>query len=125
MNYKELVCIVCPNGCRLEVDIKSLEPLQVGEVRGNLCDNGPPWAEQEVINPMRNIASSVLVIDGEYPLASVRTDIAIPLKAISLIMKTIKRIKVNAPVQIGDIVIKSTTKIPCNIIATRNVDTLK
>jgi len=125
MKSKELVCIVCPNGCRLEVEIKSLEPLQVGDIRGSLCDKGPMWAEQEVIDPMRTIASSVLVIGGECPLTSVRTDIAIPLKTIPLVMKYIKKTKVKAPVQIGDIVIKSSANLPCNIVATRNVVKLK
>ena len=58
MNKKELICIVCPNGCPLEAEWQEEEKL-VGEVTGNLCDKGPVWAVQELTNPVRTIASSV------------------------------------------------------------------
>lgn len=118
---KELICVICPNGCQLQAEIQEGEQPVVTDVTGNLCDKGPEWARQEIINPMRTIASSVLVEGGDFPLASVRTDSPISLKRIFDVMKEIKAVRLNAPVHIGDILIEKAAGLPCNIIATRNV----
>jgi CxxC motif-containing protein len=118
---KELICVICPNGCQLQADIQEGEQLVVTDVTGNLCDKGPEWARQEIVNPMRTIASNVLVEQGDFPLVSVRTDSPIPLKNIFDVMKEIKASRLKAPVKIGDIIIEKVAGLPCNIIATRNV----
>ena len=121
MTEKELICVICPNGCELKAFIEEESQPVVREIRGALCEKGPVWAEQELLNPMRTIASSIIVDGGDYPLVSVRTDAAIPLKSISNVMKAIKSIKVKAPVRIGDVLLKEPAGISCNIIATRHV----
>lgn len=124
MNKKELTCIICPNGCQLEADVEENGGVIVKEIRGHLCDKGPEWAEQELVNPMRAIASSIVIEQGDFPLVSVRTDSPIPLKKIFDVMKEIKGLQLKAPVKIGDILIKNVSGLPCNIIATRNVQGL-
>ena len=121
MSTRELVCIVCPNGCRLEVELVEGETLQVGGVSGNLCDKGPGWAEQEILNPVRTIASSVLVRGGAFPLVSVKTDGPVPKGKIFDVMEEIKRLEVDAPVRIGDRLIEGPAGTDCAIVATRNV----
>lgn len=123
MKSKELICIVCPNGCRLQAQVEEGEEIQVTDVTGHLCEKGPAWAEQELVNPMRTIASSIIVEGGDFPLVSVRTDSPIPLKSIPDIMRTIKSKKAKAPVRIGDIMVKNPAGASCNIIATRTVHT--
>jgi CxxC motif-containing protein len=122
MTEKELICIICPNGCELRAVIEEGPQTVVKEITGELCEKGPAWAEQELLNPMRTIASSIIVDGGDYPLVSVRTDSAIPLKSISNVMKAIKSIKLKAPVRIGDVLIKDPAGTSCNIIATRHVN---
>jgi len=122
MKKKELICVVCPSGCRLEADIVEGREIVVLEIRGNLCEKGIPWAEQELICPMRTLSSSIVVDGGNFPLVSVRTDSPIPLKAIFEVMKEVKAARVSAPVKIGDNLIKRPACTSCNIIATRNVD---
>jgi CxxC motif-containing protein len=120
---KELICVICPNGCELQAKVLQEEDrFTVSEISGNLCEKGPEWARQEIVNPMRTIASSVLVEDGDFPMASVRTDSPISLKDIFQVMNEIKAVKLKAPVRIGDVVIKNVAGLPCNIIATRNVE---
>lgn len=119
---KELICVICPKGCQLQAAIQEGQaPTTVTDVIGNLCDKGPEWARQEIVNPMRTIASSVLVEQGDFPLVSVRTDSPISLKSIFHVMREIKAVKLKAPVKIGEIVIKNVAGLPCNIIATRDV----
>ena len=102
------------------------EKLKVTDVTGNLCDKGPEWARQEIVNPMRTISSSVLVEQGDFPMVSVRTDSPISLKNIFKVMKEIKSVRVKAPVKIGDIVIEKVLGPPCNIIgATSNGEMFK
>ena len=122
MTEKELICVICPNGCELRAVIEEGPQKEIKEITGELCEKGPAWAEQELLNPVRTIASSILVVGGDYPLVSVRTDTAIPLKSISNVMKAIKSTKVKAPVRIGDVLIKDPTGTSCNIIATRHVN---
>ena len=118
---KELICVICPNGCQLQAEIQEGEQPVVTNVTGNLCDKGPEWAKQEIVNPMRTIASSVLVEDGDFPMVSVRTDSPIPLKRIFEVMKEIKAARLTAPVRVGDVIIERVADLPCNIIATRDV----
>jgi len=121
MLKKDLVCIVCPNGCQVEVLVEETPVLKVIEVRGCSCDKGVAWVEQEIVNPMRTIASSVVVEQGDFKLVSVRTDTSIPLDKIFEVMAVIKRKTVDAPVTINDILIENPAGVACNIIATRNV----
>jgi len=122
---KELICVLCPKGCQLQAEIQEGQEPTAIDVIGNLCDKGPEWARQEIVNPMRTIASSVLVEQGDFPLVSVRTDSPISLKSIFHVMREIKAVKLKAPVKIGEIVIKNVAGLPCNIIATRNVQKLE
>ena len=126
MKGKELICIICPNGCLLEAELGEGEKggTLVKEVTGNLCEKGSEWAEKELLNPVRIITSSILVDGGDLPLVSVRTDSPIPLLSIFKVMKAIKMKKVKAPIRIGEPIIREPAGISCNIIATRNVDLL-
>lgn len=124
MNKKELICIVCPNGCPLEAEIEEGDRVEVGEVTGSLCEKGPVWAQQELTNPVRTIASNVLVAGGDFDLVSVRTDAAIPLGKIMDVMADVRKIQIAAPVRIGDVLIKNPAGTSCNIIATRHVNVI-
>jgi CxxC motif-containing protein len=123
MKTKELICIVCPNGCQLEVAYEETPKIKVISVSNNLCDKGEAWAANELENPMRHISSSILVADGTFKLVSVRTDTPIPLPAIHKVMNIIKKKRVQAPITVNQILIKNPAGVPTNIIATRNVDT--
>lgn len=122
MKTKELICILCPNGCQLKVEIEEGAEIRVGKVTGSLCDKGPVWARQELVNPMRTITSNVLVSGGRFPLVSVRTDAPIPREKIFEVMEAIKKTEVQAPIQIGDVLIAKPAGTECNIIATRRIE---
>lgn len=124
MKTKELICIVCPNGCQLEVTYEVTPRIKVVNVSNHLCDKGETWAVNELENPARHIASSILVENGTFKLVSVRTDTPIPLAAIRKVMQTIKKKKVKPPIVINQVLIKNPAGVSTNIIATRNVDPL-
>ena len=124
MKTKELICIVCPNGCQLEVQYEESPRIKVLSVSNHLCDKGETWAANELENPMRHIATSILVEKGGFKLVSVRTDSAIPLPDIHKVMQTIKKKRVKPPIVVNQVLIRNPAGVSTNIIATRNVDPL-
>lgn len=115
---REFTCIMCPLGCSLEAE---LEDGAVKEVRGNSCPRGKEYACREVTAPMRTIASSVLVEGGELPLASVRLNAPIPKEDIFRAMEEIRKLRVAAPVTVGQVVIKGILGTEADVIITKNV----
>ena len=114
---KELICIMCPNGCALQVE---WDGKTIGEVSGALCPRGKEYAVQELTAPKRNIATSVPVIGGELPLVSVRLTAPIPKEAIFPAMEEIRKLKLTAPVAIGTVVLKNILGYESDVIVTKN-----
>lgn len=121
---KKFVCVQCPVGCKLTVEIKDNEN-SIIKVEGNKCNRGIEYAKDEIEDPKRILTTSIKVIDGELPLVSVKTDKPIPKKYISTIMKIIKNYEIKAPIKRGDIIIKNIIDTDINIIATRTVEECK
>lgn len=113
---KKMTCISCPLGCQLEVEIN-----QTIKVTGNKCRRGEEYAKNEVTNPKRVITSTVKVEGGDRPLVSVKTDKEVPKDKIFEIMQEINKVKLVAPVNIGDIIIKDVLGTGANIVATAKV----
>ena len=116
---REMTCIVCPNGCDLEIQV---EDGKVLSVKGALCRRGEAYAEQEITDPRRNIATSVLVDGGELPLASVRLTAPIPKARIFDAMGEIRKVKLTAPVEAGTKVIGNLLGLGVDVIVTKDVD---
>lgn len=118
---RQMTCIMCPMGCDLTV--KSGEDAG-GEqflVSGNTCPKGKEYAMQEMTNPQRNIATSVLVKGGELPLASVRLNHTIPKDRIFDVMAEIRRQSLDAPVRAGQVVIADVLGLGADVIVTKQV----
>lgn len=115
---KIYTCIICPNSCEIETEVSDREILSI---TGNLCPKGDAYVRQEILAPERTIATSVLVANGVLPLVSVRLVRPIPKNRIFDVMEEIKKIKLQAPVAIGDIVRKNILGLGSDIIATRSV----
>lgn len=116
---KTFTCILCPNGCEIRVQLDGTEILFAD---GNKCPKGPAYVEQEIKNPVRNIASSVLVVGGTMPLCSVRLTAPVPKSRIFDVMEKMKEMKVSAPVKAGDVLIPNVLGLGSDVIATRNVE---
>lgn len=115
---KVLTCILCPNGCEIETVYEGKEILGM---EGNLCPKGKDYVIQELVSPMRNIATSVLIEGGELPLVSVRLDRPIPKDRIFDVMEEIKNKRLHAPAAIGDVVIHDVLGTGADVIVTKNV----
>ena len=111
----KLTCIVCPNGCELRVDEKTLE------VTGNKCPRGQQFAKDEMTCPKRTICSSVKTIYDDVPVVSVRVSNDIPKEKIFDVMKEINKIVVDKRLGIGDVVISNVLNLGVDVIITSNI----
>lgn len=110
----EMVCVVCPNGCRLKVD-NSAEGVKVA---GAKCKRGEAFAQTELANPMRSVTSSVKTTVKNYPVVSVRTDGEIPKSKIFDLIKELSEFTLDKKVPIGTILIKNVLNTGINVITT-------
>lgn len=120
MKSRTFICIVCPNGCTIETQYKGNEILGIS---GNKCRKGAEYVSQELIDPQRTIATTVPVHGACLPLCSVRLTKAIPKKDIFRVMDEIRKIKLEAPVRIGQVVIKNVCGLDSDVIVTKNMET--
>ena len=119
MEKRDLICIGCPMGCALSVEIEGNE---VVSVTGNTCKRGDVYARKEVTNPTRIVTSSVKVEDGTLAAVSVKTKEDIPKGKIFDCVTALKDVFVKAPVHIGDVVLANVAGTGVDIIATKNVE---
>lgn len=117
----EFVCVVCPNGCAIDAEFVRGEAPRLISAVGARCARGDKWVKQEIEEPMRTIATSVLVRGGDWPCASVRTQSPIPLEKVPGVMDALRGVVIDAPLRIGQIVVKNPAGTETNVIVTRNV----
>lgn len=116
---REFTCIICPNGCEIEAEVR--EDGSVGEVRGATCPRGVTYVKQELTDPQRTIASSVIVTGGELPLVSVRLNNPVPKNRIFDVMDEIRKVRLEAPVHTGDVVIRDVLGLGSDVIVTKDI----
>ena len=118
MSTVNLICIGCPLGCPLTVEMEGNE---VKSVAGNTCPRGDAYAKKELTNPTRIVTSTVRVAGGKLAMVSVKTESDIPKGKIFDCVKALKEVEVTAPVKIGDVIVENVAGTGVNIIATKNV----
>ena len=116
---REFTCIICPNGCEISVELG--ENGEILSIEGQTCKKGEEYVRQELTHPVRTIATSVLVKGGELPLASVRLDAPVPKERIFDVMEEIRKVQLEAPTSIGQVVIADVLGTGANVVVTKNV----
>ena len=119
MNSVEMVCIKCPVGCKLKILMD--ENNKIEEITGFKCPRGKEYAIQEILNPKRIIPTNVKVLNGDLEIVSVKTSCEIPKEKISEIMGFVKTLKVEAPVNIGQVIAKNILGTEADLVATKNI----
>lgn len=117
-NCRVFTCIVCPNGCTVQTRSEPGKPIAV---TGNKCRRGEEYVLQELTDPRRTIATTVPVDNGELPLCSVRLTRAIPKRDIFPVMEEIRKVRLTAPVRIGQEVIHNVCGLDSDVIVTKNL----
>ena len=97
----ELVCIVCPNGCRLTVT----EPPEGISVTGNKCVRGEQYGRNELTDPRRMVTAVVRTTDPLHPCVPVKSEQPVPKALINDILGEIYRQEITLPVKRGAVCI--------------------
>jgi CxxC motif-containing protein len=119
---REFICIICPKGCRINV---KYEGTDIKNINGDKCLKGKDYVKNEITNPLRVFTGSVLVENGDFPLVSVKTSSPIPKKYLKKIGEITRRIKVEAPVEIGQMVASNLLDNNIDLVATRKIEKKK
>lgn len=119
MKRKELICIGCPMGCPIVVEMKDGKVLSV---TGNTCPRGESYARKEVTNPTRIVTTTVRVDGGKVPMINVKTEQDIPKDKIFECIAALRGVTMKAPVHIGDIILENVADTGVNIVAAGNVE---
>ncbi|MDF2548097.1 DUF1667 domain-containing protein [Anaerosolibacter sp.] len=120
MNKKEMICIVCPMGCRLTLQ-EDVNEEKGYKVSGNQCHRGIEYGIMEQVNPTRALTSTVKIKDSSLNRLPVRTDHPIPKAMLFECMKLLNHIEIQAPIKMGDIVVENVLNTGANIIASRSM----
>lgn len=112
----ELICTVCPRGCILSVD-----PERDCAVTGNGCPRGAEYGKLEVTTPTRVLTSTVRCVGGTHPRCPVRTDRPIPKGMLREAVRALDDITLQAPVQMGQLVVADFCGTGAGLVATRDL----
>lgn len=121
---KDLVCIVCPNGCRIRAtypDGRQPKPEEI-EVSGNRCARGVEYARQELTSPRRVLTSTVKLSGSRHTRLPVKTNRSIPKTQLFEVMKLLDDVEVKAPVHTGDVILQNVSGTGADIVATRDIE---
>ena len=122
MERKELICIGCPLGCNLTVE---MDGGQVVSVNGNTCKRGDDYGRKELTDPRRIVTSTVPVAGGNLPVVSVKTASDIPKGKIRECLCALKGVTLTAPVQIGDVIVENVADTGVDVIATKSISAVE
>ncbi len=111
-----MVCIVCPNGCRLRVsrDDDGID------VQGAKCKRGIEFGTTELTNPTRSLTTTVETAFPDMPRLPVKTSCEIPKEHLLDAMKAIRAFRLSKRVNTGDVVIKDV--FGADIVATADMN---
>jgi len=115
---REIICIVCPTGCRLRVSGDDQRQLTVS---GNECKRGAEYALEEITDPRRTLITTVQIEHASLGRLPVRTNREIPKRSIFPCMEVINRTRVEAPVEIGQVIIPDIMGTGADVVATRSM----
>ena len=112
---RELICIICPKGCPMTAEISG----DTVVTTGNTCPNGAKYAEAECLHPVRTVTATVRVANRKDTMVSVKTKTPVPKDSMLAVMEQLRKISVNAPLAIGDVVLNDVCG--SKIIVTKSV----
>lgn len=119
MRKEEMICIVCPVSCHLEITLD--DDNNILKVEGNTCPRGDVYARKELTNPTRMLTSTVKISGAMYDRLPVITSGDIPKDSQFAVMKEIAKISVEAPIENKHILIKDVLGLGVDIIASRSM----
>lgn len=113
-----LVCINCPRGCHLVVNEVNGRII----VEGNFCPKGEVYATNELTNPLRTVTTTLEIESKLYRRLPVITSAPIPKARVADLMKSLKDVRVKAPIQMGEIIVSNILDLNIDLIASKSIN---
>jgi CxxC motif-containing protein len=114
---REIICVACPKGCRLDVLRQNGELL----VNHAGCKRGREYAFAETTDPRRMVASTVRVEHGLHPLVPVYTSAPFPKGRIMDLLNKLRKVRLEAPVELGQVVLPDALGTGIDVVASRDL----
>jgi CxxC motif-containing protein len=115
---KEFICIVCPNSCRLTVTATGGEIT----VAGNECARGEKHGIHEYQEPTRMLTTTLAIAGGTLPRLPVISKEEVPKALLGQCLETLYKMKLDAPVRCGDIIVKNICDTGVDVTASRSIN---
>lgn len=114
---EKIICITCPKGCTLDVNFNGETVL---DIKGG-CKRGHDYVISELNDPRRMVASTVQIHDSNHPLLPVFTSKPFPKPQIHKLLIELRKVHINAPIKMGDVIISNVLDTGIDILASRDM----
>ncbi len=115
-----LICINCPRGCELIVEIDETTGSLVS-VEGNACIRGSSFAAAEVNRPERMLTSVVSIRGAKNCMLPVISRRPLPKGKLVEAVRALRSVTVDAPVREGDVIVEDIVGTGIDVIAARSL----
>ena len=116
---KEIICTVCPVGCRLKAEYN--DDLSRISITGNACKRGERYGKDELTCPKRMVTTTVRLTGVRKTVLSVKTALPVPKEKMSEVLNALAFVTITAPVKRGDIVLKDAAGTGIDVVSTKTV----
>lgn len=120
---REIICISCPIGCHLTVKFHDSESPSRENiiVQNNKCSRGEIYGKEEVLSPKRVVTATCSIDSVLMERIPVKTTGPLAKEHIDGLLEDLYRLKLSAPITIGEILIKDIKGSGIDIITTRSL----
>ena len=101
---RTFTCIGCPIGCPLQLEHDGTE---IREISGNECDRGAKYAQQELLDPRRDVSTTIPIFGARWGRLPVKLTGPIQKDRVLEAVKRIHEFQIEAPVIMGQVLCKS------------------
>lgn len=116
---KEIICTVCPMGCRITVEG---EGENITSVSGYTCRRGEQYARDEFTHPVRILTSTVRTDSAKLPVLPVRSAKPVPKELLFACMEQINSVTVSLPVRMHQVIIPDVCGTGVDIVSTLDAE---
>jgi len=121
LQTQQIICVACPKGCRLNIQRDGDQVL----VSNQGCKRGVEYANGEVKDPRRMVATTVSIQGGRHPLLPVYTAAPFPKARIMDLLTKLRSMQVQAPVKEGQVILENALDTGIPIIASRDMEDIR
>lgn len=121
LEKKNITCITCPLGCKLDIVLDK----RTGDIisnKGWQCKKGIKFAEEEIKNPVRLLTTTISICSEKNSRLPVRSLSAVPKDMLESLVNEVKKIKISAPVLRGQVLAENLLGCKVKIISSATVE---